>query len=131
MAGAVVQGLEIRPANFFVYFKTLVGIAGRREGDALYPVCEVALVPAGLPRALCAYTERRAALNPPRAGVGSGSTTGPVAAVQLTPSEEACRMGELRGCPPLEGVAEDAAGGWSEGKAFPLEEKGADFRFWL
>ena len=76
MAGAVVQGLEIRVANFFVSFKTLVGIAGRREGDALYPVCEVALVPAGLPRALCAYTERRAALNPPRAGVGGGSTTG-------------------------------------------------------
>ena len=111
MAGALVQGLEIREANFFAGFKTLVGSAGRREGGALYPVCEVALVPAGLPRALCAYTERRAALNPRGRGLGVGRRTGPVAAVQLTPLEEACRMGELRGCPPLEGVAEDADGG--------------------
>lgn len=49
MVGALVQGLEIREANFFVCFKTLVGSAGRREGGALYPVCEVALVPAGPP----------------------------------------------------------------------------------
>ncbi len=30
-------------------------------------------------------------------------------------------MGELRGCPPLEGAAEDAGvRGWREGKAFPV-----------
>ena len=110
MAGAVVQGLEIRVANFFVSFKTLVGIAGRREGDALYPVCEVALVPAGLPRALCAYTERRAALNPPAGGGWGWIDDRPVAAVPLTPLEETCRMGELWGCPPLEGVTEDCRG---------------------
>ena len=84
MAGAVVQGLEIREANFFAPFKTLVGSAGRREGDALYPVCEVALIPAGLPRALCAYTERRAALNPPQAGAGGGPTGGRIVAGPLT-----------------------------------------------
>ena len=28
--------------------------------------------------------------------------------------------GALRGCPPLEGVAEDRKAGWSEGEAFPL-----------
>jgi len=70
MAGAVLQGLEIRETNFFAFSKTLVGIAGRRGGDALYPVCEVALLPAGPLRALCAYTEPRAALNPCRRGLG-------------------------------------------------------------
>ena len=119
MAGAVVQGLEIRETNFFAGFKTLVGRAGRREGDALYPVCEVALVPAGPPRAFMRlYRAARSAESPAGGGWGWIDDR-PVAAVPLTPLEDACRRGELRGCPPLVGVAEDAAGGWSEGKAFP------------
>ncbi len=37
-------------------------------------------------------------------------------------------MGALRGCPPLERVAEDRFTGWSEGKAFPsLYLKSIDF----
>ena len=37
-AGAAVQGLEIREANFFAAGKTLVGGVGRHGGAALYPL---------------------------------------------------------------------------------------------
>ena len=37
----------------------------------------------------------------------------------LAKSNPCGKSGALRGCPPLEGVAENAAGGWSEGETSP------------
>ena len=71
-AGAGLQGLEICAAKFFAGSKTLVGLAGRRAGDALYPVCDVArLFQAGPPEALCAKSRAaRQRSIPRRRGLG-------------------------------------------------------------